>query len=75
MRVVQACIRPFTLVQQGLTRAIVNPETLSTQCFTVTPTTEDMRAPTGYQAAVELPFDDLIGTIPIDWDRGNFKTL
>ena len=40
MRVVQERTRPFTLVQQGLTRAIVNPETLSTQCLAVTPTTE-----------------------------------
>ena len=40
-------------------RGISHPGALSPH--TVTPTTEDIRAPTVYQAVVEPPFDVLIG--------------
>ena len=50
-----------------------------TSCCTGSPHSDShhraIRAPAGYQAAVELPFDELIGIIPIDWDRWNFRTL
>ena len=55
------CIRPFALVQQGLTRAIVNPETLSNSVSRSDSHHEGIHTSTGHQAVVEPPFDVLIG--------------
>ena len=52
-------------------RGISHPVALGP--LTVTPTTEDIRAPTVYQAVVEPPFGVLIGLDWIDWAEGVLK--
>ena len=53
----------------------MNPETLSISVSHSDSHHRAIRAPAGYQAAVELPFGVLIGIKQIDWDRGSFRTL
>ena len=53
----------------------MNPETLSISVSHSDSHHRAIRAPAGYQAAIEPPFDDLIGIIPIDWDGGILRTL
>jgi len=55
------CIRPFALVQQGLTRAIVNPETLSNSVSRSDSHHEGIHTSTGYQAVVNHLLEKVMG--------------
>ena len=57
------CIRPFALVQQGLTRAIVNPETLSNSVSRSDSHHEGIHTSTGYQAVVNHLLEKVMGRI------------
>ena len=54
-------IRPFALVQQGLTRAIVNPETLSNSVSRSDSHHEGIHTSTGYQAVVNHLLEKVMG--------------